>query len=306
MLTPTPPWAWRVERQAGASKLLRHSGRQWSCYPTSVDAHVNLGISLADKYDLHGALREFTRATELNTKSPSAHYYKARLLHDIGEREQAKAEAEVAHGLAPEDPPLLYLLGLVERETGNLNASTQAFEKLVFLQPKNGAAQFLLGQTLLRQGKQEAAIAHWKAAVGADPENIEALDNLGRVLSKLGDPEAETYLKRLREVEDRHQPSDRAESLNSFALEAARMISDWPRAVEQLKEALDSCGTCTQLPILHRNLGLIYARIGDIENAVRELNVALRLNPKDSDSSRAIDILEALRKEKSRPDEVRR
>jgi Flp pilus assembly protein TadD len=103
------------------------------------------------------------------------------------------------------------------------------------------------------------------------------------------------YMQRFQEVEKRNQLSDRVQSLNNFALEAAR-DNNWTQAVEQLHEALHVCGACWQLPVLHRNLGLTYARTGDIESALRELHVALKLNPNDSDASKAIEILESLKK----------
>lgn len=261
--------------------------------PDSADAHVDLGISLADQYNLQGALREFSRATELSAKSAWAHYNEAKLLHDMGKREQARTEVEIGYGLAPDFPPLLYLLGLVERETGNFDASTKAFEKLVSLRPDNSAAQFFLGQNLLRQGKGDVAIKHWQAAVTADPENREALYYLSLTFSRLHDPEGKTWVRRFQEVTKGDHLSDRVESLNNFAIEAARDL-DWTQAVEQLKQALQLCRNCKQLPVLHRNLGFIYARTGDTEDALRELSLALKLDPKDIDSLKAIHILESL------------
>ena len=268
--------------------------------PNSADAHVNLGIALADQYDLQGALKEFTRAIQLHGNSGVAHYNKAKVLYDMGKREQARAEAETAYSLVPDYPELLYLRGLVERNAGNFAASAEAFEKLVSLQPDNGTAQFILGQNLLHLGKQEAAIKHLKAAVAVDPANRQAVYALSRALSKANDPAAKTYLERFQELEKQDRLSDRVQVLNNFALQAAQ-DKNWTQAVDQLKEALQQWGECRQLPVLHRNLGLIYARTGDVENGLRELHIALKLNPNDSDATKAIDILESLRNKKPQP-----
>jgi Flp pilus assembly protein TadD len=87
--------------------------------------------------------------------------------------------------------------------------------------------------------------------------------------------------------------SDQVQTLGNSALQAAN-AHDWSRAVEQMGEALTLCGSCSVKPILHRNLGLIYARQGEIVQAQRELRVALRLAPDDADAQAALKILNDL------------
>ena len=132
-----------------------------------------------------------------------------------------------------------------------------------------------MGQCLLHERKNQEAIEHWKAAVAADPENSSALYNLARTLTSLHDPEAQQYTARFQAWNKRSHLSDRVQSLNNFALEAAN-ARNWTLAIAQLQEAIQDCGRCRQLPVLRRNLGLIYARKGDIEpanaNSIRRLN----------------------------------
>ncbi len=265
--------------------------------PDSADAHVNLGIALADQYDLRGALEQFTEAVRLAPNSPSAHYNRGRALYDLGKRQEARTELEAAYRLSPEYSSVLYLLALLERQASNYRRSTALLEKLVSLEPKNSVAHYLLGQDLLHLGKQEEAIHHLQLAVEADPNNSQALYNLAQTLSKAGMPEAKLYMDRFQALQKSRRLSDRVQTLNNFALEAANS-HNWPQAMEQLKEALELCGQCPQLALLHKNLGLIYARTGDLENGEQELRLAIRLNPNDPDASRAIGILEETRNHK--------
>jgi len=76
-------------------------------------------------------------------------------------------------------------------------------------------------------------------------------------------------------------------------LEAAD-ARNWPQAVEQLQEAIGLCEKCEQLPVLHRNLGLMYARKGDLVRARGELQLALRTNPQDADAANALRIMDRL------------
>jgi tetratricopeptide (TPR) repeat protein len=69
--------------------------------------------------------------------------------------------------------------------------------------------------------------------------------------------------------------------------------------VEDLQEALQICQDCRFSADLHRNLGLIYCRQGNIESGKRELQHALKLNPNDGDALKAIETLEAAPNSKS-------
>jgi len=258
--------------------------------PESAEAHVNLGIALADQYDLSGALREFSEATRLDPRSAEACYNRGRVLYDLDRRQEARPWLEAAVRLAPDYAAALYLLGVV---LGTTPQATEVLERLVKVDPQNADGQYQLGQCLMHEHRDQEAIAHWKAAVAADPENSSALYNLARILNSMHDPEAGAYLARFQALEQKNHLSDRVQSLNNFALEAAN-ARNWTQAVAQLQEAIQDCGQCKQLPVLHRNLGLIYARKGDVEPGKRELRLALELNPQDADADTALRILERL------------
>jgi tetratricopeptide (TPR) repeat protein len=261
-----------------------------SLQPESAEAHVNLGIALADHFDLQGALREFTDAVRLDPNSATANYNKGRVLYDLGHRQDARPFLETAIHSSPDYPAALYLLAVI---LGTTPRAAELLERLVKIEPQNAVGQYMLGQCLWHEQKQQEAIAHWKLAVAADPENSSALYNLARTLASIHDPEAGAYLARFQAVQNKNQRSDRVQTLNNFALEAAN-ARNWTLAVKQLQESIHDCGQCKQLPVLHRNLGLIYARKGDIEPAKRELRLALKLNPGDTDADTALRILDQL------------
>ena len=81
--------------------------------------------------------------------------------------------------------------------------------------------------------------------------------------------------------------TDRATTLSNFAIASAQ-AHDWQQAVSQLKEALELCGDCRSKGDLHKNLGLIYCRSGDIENGAQQLHLAEKLIPDDPDVKKAL------------------
>lgn len=261
--------------------------------PTSADARLDLGIALANGFDLKGALEQFSEAERLSPGSPGAHYNQGRVLYDLGRLQEARSALETACHLNPNYPAALYLLAETVRDLGDLQRSTELLQNLVKLTPANADAQSFLGQNLLRLGRTDEGIEHLRLAVEANPEDSRALYHLGQTLKKLGKPQADEYLARLEELTKRQQIFDHVQELGNFALAAAD-ARDWTEAIQDTKEALQICGDCRFGAALHRNLGLIYCRKGDIEDGKRELEAALKLKPDDQEARRALELAVSL------------
>jgi tetratricopeptide (TPR) repeat protein len=219
-----------------------------------------------------------------------AYFNKGRVLYDLDHKQEALPFLDTACKLQPSYPSALYLLALV---LGASPRAKEVLDRLLTIDPENADAHYLLGQNLLRAGKTQEAIEHWKSAVRLDPQNLSSLYNLARTLAKANDPQAQTYMERFQALQKTQQLSDRVQTLNNFALEAAN-AHNWSQAVEQLQESINTCGQCKQLPVLHRNLGLIFARKGDIQAGERELEMALQIDPNDSDAQEALQVLRAV------------
>jgi tetratricopeptide (TPR) repeat protein len=261
--------------------------------PRSPEAHLNLGIALADYYDLEGALAEFSETVRLAPQAPAGHYNKGRALLDLRRQEEARAELEAAARLAPDNAAALYLLGLAEKQMDHPQRSAEFLRKAVTIDPRHKDAQYLLGQDLARLGKPAEAVEYWKKAVELQPEHGEALYNLARALRETDPAGSRQYQERFRELQKKRRITDRAETLNNFAL-ASAAARDIPQAVAQLKEALEVCGDCRSRADLHKNLGLIYCRSGELKNGRAELLESRKLKPGDPDVARALDTLDSL------------
>jgi Flp pilus assembly protein TadD len=88
--------------------------------------------------------------------------------------------------------------------------------------------------------------------------------------------------------------------LGNFALAAAG-ARDWNQAVAQLEEAVEVCGNCRSKADLHKNLGLIYCRSGNLEKGERELRTAQSLKAGDPDITKSLRIIDELKNRKSQP-----
>jgi tetratricopeptide (TPR) repeat protein len=182
------------------------------------------------------------------------------------------------------------LLGLISREAGDSDESISDFEKTLAIMPNNAEALYMLGRELLRKGDTAGAIMRWRKALEIRPQYDEAYYSLARLLAKSAPEEAKQLQERFDEMRVQQHIVDRAQLLGNFALTSAD-AHDWPQAVAQLKEAIETCGKCSVLPQLHKDLGLIYCHSGDFKNGRIELLEAQKLSPGDEDVAKALRLL---------------
>ena len=263
--------------------------------PQSAEAHLNLGIALVDQFDRPSGLKEFSEAARLDPNLAAVHYNLGRFFFETGKYDEAHRELETAIRLQPDYPSALYFLALTMKQQDDPRSATALLQKLVGLQPDNANAQYLLGQSLEHSGDNAGAIQHWKMAVQSDPNHSQALYNLAKALSKVHDPEAQQYQERFDALQRQQQITDRVAELGNFALEAAN-AQNWPQAMEQMNQAIQLCGTCSESAHLHRNLGVFYGRTGNLENAEKELQTAVTLAPDDVDARNALAAIERIQK----------
>jgi tetratricopeptide (TPR) repeat protein len=216
------------------------------------------------------------------------------VLLDLRRNVEAKPELDRAVRLDPNFAECWYLLGLIEKEAGNTEESIQLFKKALAGDPQNPDALYKLGQGLLQSGDRAGAIARWRQVIAINPDYGEALYNLSRILLKDDPEEAKRLQTRFESLQSKEHIMDRAQTLGNFAL-ASAAARDWPQAISQLKEALALCGDCSALPQLHKDLGLIYCRSGDLKNGLPELLEAQRLTPQDPDVAQAIRVAQERR-----------
>lgn len=81
----------------------------------------------------------------------------------------------------PENPELLYNLGMMLSDQGNLAEAIQLLEKLVEVKPESSYGWTALGVAYSRTGQNDQAERALKQALEIDPENAYALRNLGAI-----------------------------------------------------------------------------------------------------------------------------
>ena len=260
--------------------------------PNSAVAHLNLGVALVDQFKVSEALAEFTDAVRLDPRNAEAHYQKGKVLLDVGRYDDARTELEAATTVDPRSGDSWYLLGLLAKQIGATEQSIKCLENAISIHPNSAEAHFMLGQELFHGGNVPDAIAHWHKAVELRPQYDEALFKLSENQEKANQQEAGLYQTQFEQLQAQQHIGNRAETLDNFALDSAK-AEDLPQAILQLKEGLVACGSCTALAQLHRDLGLIYCRSGDLTNGLGELMQAQKLAPDDNDLEKTIKMIQS-------------
>jgi tetratricopeptide (TPR) repeat protein len=162
-------------------------------------AYTNWGNALGAKGDPDGAIKKFTRATELDPNNAFA--YNSWGLVLVKKVELAKAEAELAKGkdewaeaiknfmratkLDPEYADAYSNWGNALAAKGDLDEAIKKFTLATELDPENAVAYSSLGRALRDKDKWAEAIEKFTLATKLDPKYAAAILDIAFELSKL-------------------------------------------------------------------------------------------------------------------------
>jgi tetratricopeptide (TPR) repeat protein len=135
----------------------------------------------------------------------------------------------------PDDPVVLYNLGLALSDTGRLERAEQCLRQAAELNPKDTNIAVALGVALSRMGRHDEAVDVLRAAVTQDQKNPWAHRNLGAMLLRTGQAtEAIPHY----EAATRLQPNDQIAWLG---------LADARRLAERTQEAEDAYKRAVQI-----------------------------------------------------------
>ena len=181
----------RMNRQAEAVGYFR---KVIALDPKSPGSHMNLGIALADQFDLEGALAEFSEAVRLDPNAAAAHYNKGRVLLDLRRNSDAKPELEIATRL---DPRVLRVLVFTRPDREDRRAMPRRQFRCCKRQRRSTPGTPIpcscWDRSCCTSGDRDGAIAQWRKVIEIKPDHGEALYNLSRQLAKSDPQEAQQF-----------------------------------------------------------------------------------------------------------------
>ncbi len=226
------------------------------------------------------------RFRELLKTSPDYSLIRLKLadaLSRLGKLDEARMELNTVLEKEPENFEAYYRLGGIELAEQHLEAGVAQFERTLHDPP--GADELLyVGQLLVHFGQPGRGRSYLERAAAANPELADAYLSLGAI---------DALAQRPREAMQHYQEALR---VNPHSIEAYSNIIKLMGKEGKFTEALPMAGTATRLAPANAELrmlhGTLLMALNRLPEAERELEIALRLDPRQN---RAKQYLEQVR-----------
>ncbi len=231
-----------------------------------VEARTQLATIYEERGDYSAAVDELNRVSD-RSASPALDLYLASMMAKDGRVEEAIAFVEALRVEAPEEPELLFNLGVLEGEAGRADRSLEVMHEVLELDPDHAGALNYIGYSWAERGirlhEAEALIVR---ALEQRPNDGYITDSLGWV-----------YYMRGMELRDGEGAQEGRELLR--------------RSVVELEKAMQLTGGD---PIITEHLGDAYLALDEKRRALESYRKALDLRRSDDDVSALHDKVERL------------
>jgi tetratricopeptide (TPR) repeat protein len=206
----------------------------------------------------------------------------ARLLVDVKEYETARIEFEKLHLLAPNDPDLLYTLGLLSLESQRFDAAEKYLTRLLTLNKRTNDARYYLGRIFESRNQPDKAVS-WYLQVTGGEYNFDAQIRSANLMAQQG--KIDMAMGSLEKMSDASQSKS---SLVRIYLAKGEIL----QSVDRFKEAIEVYSKA--LTIIPGNIDLLYARgltgekIDNLELLENDMVTILKTEP---DNAHALNAL---------------
>ena len=207
---------------------------------TLAEAHVSLASVMGDfDWDRPRAVREYTRAIELNPNYATAHQWYAELLSQMGRHEEAITQIKQARELDPLSLIINSVEGWLYYLARQPDQAIEQCRKVTEMDPNFSVVHVYLGRALALKGDYEQAITELQKALQLD-EDSWTLASLGHTYAIAGKrEEALRLLNRLKELSTRRHVSPYHIAAIHAGLNEKEQAFEWlEKAYQQREQSL--------------------------------------------------------------------
>jgi serine/threonine-protein kinase len=283
-------------------------------YAGLADAWLERGNSSKEPSSLDEALKNASRAVELNGGSAEIHVTIGRVFSAKGQYEEAERQFEEALKIDPVNAEALRRLARNYERLNRRKEAEATCRRAIKLRPNDWRGYQFLGNFYFNGGNVQEAISNYQRVLSLTPGNHNAYNDLGAAYLRLGEySQAEAYLQKSAKLRSTPLNCSNLGSLYYFqrryreavpwyekAVAAAGTNTTWwgnladayretPELASKAPDAYRKAIACglRELSANPRNARLrariadCYAAAGDTASASREILQALRLSPDD-------------------------
>jgi Flp pilus assembly protein TadD len=140
--------------------------------PDHAEAHLELGLALADMGRAQEGLKELALAVKLAPEDPVALHELAGLLMDEGDYRTAIGHLREAARLRPESFEIHLDLGLCYAQKGFYAEAERAYQKALALEPNDAVVNYDVASLYVQWGRSADALPALRRALEADREKV--------------------------------------------------------------------------------------------------------------------------------------
>jgi tetratricopeptide (TPR) repeat protein len=250
--------------------------------PKMGPAYLNLGLTLIES-DPEEAVSTLREASGLMPDQPRPKYALGMALEHAGKNDDAIEQFHEALKLDEHNFPAQLEIARALLHGTKFSESEAEFRKAVALQPNSGAAHLGLAQVLLAEKKSADAAAELERYLQTNPKDADARIERASMLTELGKyEEALAELDRAAAIRSETKSTLQLRSLIQFRLK------NYDAALAALHQIET---TSPNDPDVHARIGHRLLEKKDYAGAAKELAIALRADPSQTDVLR--DLLAA-------------
>ncbi len=241
--------------------------------PDNADVYFDMGITQRDKGDMPQAAIAYRHALALRPDFWEAHTNLGVVLRDEGKLDEAVAEYRTALKLKPDEPSVRSNLGNTLCDKEDFDKAIAEFKTLYQQMPDWEGGHNCLARAYMAKRDYPAAIHELRAAIEQNPAGAAEYRVLGQALLLTGqDEEAVTVLRKAVEL----NPES---ALGHHYLGTALVnTQDMAGAEKEFREAVRLQPSGQN----HYSLAACLMALNRYEEALGELEIASRLDPKES------------------------
>ncbi len=238
---------------------------------TALD-YFRRGFRASSEGHTQEAVKEYSKAIELDPSFASAYHNRGILYNNLGEQQKALDDYNKAIELDPSYAFAYNGRGNVYRGFGERQKALDDYNKAIELDPSFAYAYNGRGNVYSDLGEQQKALEDYNKAIELDPSYATAYNGRGNVYRDLGERQKafEDYNKAI-ELNPSFANAYNGRGITYHDLgEQQKALEDYNKAIE-----LD-----LNYKFAYRNRGLLYSKLGNLEAAVKDYTQAIQLDPK--------------------------
>lgn len=235
----------------------------------TADNYFELAYIYKKMNDYAGAIKNYTKAIEMNQKYSEAYFNRGNAYLDHREYIKAIDDYTKVIELTPEDAAAYFNRGFALHENEEYLKAIEDYTRVIELTPEDVAAYFNRGLSYNKNGELLKAIADYTKAIELNPKSFKAYHDRGLNYKRNGE-----YLKAIEDYTKAIELNPKyfvAYNNRGVAYDAngeyEKGIADYTKAIEFNPKYV----------LAYKNRAIIYEKLGEDEKAAQDRETAQRL-----------------------------